>query len=52
MADLIEDRFEDGTADGFDAIPLLPKRRLFRTACEGTTLRDRFDLPRPAVRPS
>ena len=55
IADLIEDWFNDGAADGFnlmppllpsmldvfvaEVVPLLQKRGLFRTAYEGTTLR-------------
>lgn len=64
IADLIEDWVTDGAADGFnvmpailpdvldvfvaEVVPLLQKRGLFRTAYEGTTLRDHFGLPRPA----
>ena len=67
IADLIEDWFNDGAADGFnlmppllpsmldvfvaEVIPLLQKRGLFRTAYEGRTLRDHFGLARPAGRP-
>ncbi len=63
IADLIEDWFNDGAADGFnvmppvlpamldvfvaEVIPLLQKRGLFRTAYEGETLRDHFGLVRP-----
>ncbi|MFZ5781073.1 MAG: LLM class flavin-dependent oxidoreductase [Pseudomonadota bacterium] len=63
IADLIEDWFRDGAADGFnlmppilpamldafvaEVVPLLQRRGLFRTAYEGETLRDRFGLPRP-----
>lgn len=63
IADLIEDWFDDGAADGFnlmppllpsmldvfvsEVVPLLQKRGLFRSAYEGTTLRDHFGLPRP-----
>jgi FMN-dependent oxidoreductase (nitrilotriacetate monooxygenase family) len=63
VADLIEDWFADGAADGFnvmppvlpgmldafsaEVIPLLQKRGLFRTSYEGETLRDRLGLPRP-----
>jgi FMN-dependent oxidoreductase (nitrilotriacetate monooxygenase family) len=63
IADLIEDWFKDGAADGFnlmppvlpamldvfiaEVIPLLQKRGLFRTAYEGTTLRSHFGLARP-----
>ena len=65
IADLIEDWFNDGAADGFnlmppllpsmldvfvaEVVPILQKRGLFRTAYEGTTLRDHFGLPRPAT---
>lgn len=64
IADLIEDWFREGAADGFnlmppllpsmleifvaDVVPLLQRRGLFRTAYQGTTLRDHFGLPRPA----
>ncbi len=63
VADLIEDWFTDGAADGFnimppilpamldvfmaEVIPLLQKRGLFRTAYEGETLRDHYGLIRP-----
>ena len=63
IADLIEDWFGDGAADGFnvmppllpsmldvfiaEVIPLLQKRGLFRTAYEGQTLREHFGLARP-----
>jgi FMN-dependent oxidoreductase (nitrilotriacetate monooxygenase family) len=66
IADLIEDWFNDGAADGFnvmppvlpamldvfvaEVIPLLQQRRLFRTAYEGKTLRDHFGLARPESR--
>jgi FMN-dependent oxidoreductase (nitrilotriacetate monooxygenase family) len=65
IADLIEDWFNDGAADGFnlmppvlpwmfevfvsEVVPLLQRRGLFRTAYEGETLRDRFGLARPAA---
>ncbi len=64
IADLIEDWFDSGAADGFnvmppvlpamldvfvgEVIPLLQKRGLFRTAYEGDTLRAHFGLHRPA----
>ncbi|OFW98739.1 MAG: monooxygenase [Alphaproteobacteria bacterium RIFCSPHIGHO2_12_FULL_66_14] len=67
IARLIEDWFNDGAADGFnvmppvlpsmldvfvaEVIPLLRKRGLFRTAYEGTTLREHFGLARPPGRP-
>ena len=66
VADLIEDWFTDGAADGFnimppvlpamldvfsaEVIPLLQKRGLFRTAYEGETLRDHYGLVRPKSR--
>ena len=66
IADLIEDWFSDGAADGFnvmppvlpsmldvfvaEVIPLLQKRGLFRTAYEGRTLREHFGLVRPESR--
>lgn len=66
IADLIEDWFNDGAADGFnvmppllpamldvfvaEVIPLLQKRGLFRTAYEGNTLREHFGLARPENR--
>lgn len=66
IADLIEDWFSDGAADGFnvmppvlpamldvfiaEVVPLLHKRGLFRGAYEGETLRSLYGLPRPAVK--
>jgi alkanesulfonate monooxygenase SsuD/methylene tetrahydromethanopterin reductase-like flavin-dependent oxidoreductase (luciferase family) len=66
IAGLIEDWFDDGAADGFnlmppllpsmldvfvdEVVPLLQKRGLFRTAYQGSTLRDHFGLPRPPCR--
>ena len=63
IADLIEDWFTDGAADGFnimpplfpvqldifsaEVIPLLQRRGLFRTAYTGHTLRDHYGLPQP-----
>ncbi len=63
VADLIEDWFSDGAADGFnimppllpamldvfsaEVIPILQKRGLFRTAYEGSTLREHYGLPWP-----
>jgi hypothetical protein len=63
IADLIEDWFGDGAADGFnvmppllpnmfdafaaEVVPLLQRRGLFRTEYEGTTLRDHYGLPWP-----
>jgi FMN-dependent oxidoreductase (nitrilotriacetate monooxygenase family) len=65
VADLIEDWFNDGAADGFnlmppllpkmldafidEVVPLLQKRGLFRTEYVGETLRDHFGLARPNV---
>jgi FMN-dependent oxidoreductase (nitrilotriacetate monooxygenase family) len=63
IADLIEDWFTDGAADGFnvmppllpamldvftaEVIPLLQRRGLFRTEYEGTTLREHYGLSWP-----
>jgi FMN-dependent oxidoreductase (nitrilotriacetate monooxygenase family) len=63
VADLIEDWFTDGAADGFnimppllpsmldvfgaEVIPLLQRRGLFRTTYAGTTLREHYGLPWP-----
>ncbi len=63
VADLIEDWFADGAADGFnimppllpamldvfsaEVIPLLQRRGLFRTAYEGKTLREHYGLAWP-----
>jgi len=63
VADLIEDWFTDGAADGFnvmppllpsmldvfsaEVIPILQRRGLFRTAYAGATLREHYGLPRP-----
>jgi FMN-dependent oxidoreductase (nitrilotriacetate monooxygenase family) len=63
VADLIEDWFMDGAADGFNVmppllpnmlevfsaeiIPLLQKRGLFRTDYQGTTLRQHYGLDWP-----
>ena len=65
IADLIEDWFRDGAADGFnlmppvlptmlevfiaEVVPLLQKRGLFRTEYSGSTLRSLYGLPRPDV---
>jgi alkanesulfonate monooxygenase SsuD/methylene tetrahydromethanopterin reductase-like flavin-dependent oxidoreductase (luciferase family) len=62
-ADLLEDWFKDGAADGFnimppilpaqldvfgtEVIPILQKRGLFRTAYEGKTLREHYGLSWP-----
>src|SRR5438132_9003548 len=64
VANLIEDWFTDGAADGFnimppilpsmlevfgrEVVPLLQKRGLFRTAYTGKTLREHYGLPWPA----
>jgi FMN-dependent oxidoreductase (nitrilotriacetate monooxygenase family) len=64
VADLIEDWFTDGAADGFnimppllpamldvfsaEVIPILQARGLFRTAYTGTTLREHYGLDWPA----
>jgi FMN-dependent oxidoreductase (nitrilotriacetate monooxygenase family) len=66
IADLIEDWFRDGAADGFnvmppvlpsmlevfiaEVVPLLQRRGLFRMEYEGDTLRALYGLPRPDVR--
>ena len=63
VADLVEDWFVDGAADGFnvmppilplmldvfrdEVIPILQKRGLFRSAYSGSTLRDHYGLDRP-----
>ncbi len=63
VADLIEDWFTNGAADGFnimppllppmlqtfvdEVIPILQKRGLFRTEYEGETLREHYGLKRP-----
>jgi alkanesulfonate monooxygenase SsuD/methylene tetrahydromethanopterin reductase-like flavin-dependent oxidoreductase (luciferase family) len=63
VADLIEDWFTDGAADGFnimppilpamldvfsaEVIPLLQRRGLFRTAYQGKTLREHYGLDWP-----
>lgn len=62
-ADLIQDWFTDGAADGFnimppilpeqldvfsaEVVPILQKRGLFRTAYEGKTLREHYGLSWP-----
>jgi FMN-dependent oxidoreductase (nitrilotriacetate monooxygenase family) len=64
IADLIEDWFHDGAADGFnvmpplltvqldafssEVIPILRKRGLFRAEYEGATLREHYGLAWPA----
>jgi alkanesulfonate monooxygenase SsuD/methylene tetrahydromethanopterin reductase-like flavin-dependent oxidoreductase (luciferase family) len=66
IADIMQDWFETGAADGFnlmppvlphqldlfiaEVVPLLRKRRLFRDAYEGETLRSHFGLSRPEIR--
>ena len=63
VADIIEDWFSDGAADGFNimppllptmldvfsaqVIPVLQRRGLFRTAYAGTTLREQYGLAWP-----
>ncbi len=63
VADTLQDWFETGAADGFNylpptvpgsledfielVIPILQRRGLFRTAYEGTTLRENLGIPRP-----
>ncbi|MBT3400400.1 MAG: LLM class flavin-dependent oxidoreductase [Rhodospirillaceae bacterium] len=63
VADLIEDWFQDGAADGFnvmppifpgmldafidEVVPILQARGLFRTEYAGTTLREHYGLDRP-----
>src|SRR6267154_6297426 len=63
IADIIEDWFTDGAADGFnimppllpamldvfsaEVIPILQKRGLFRTSYEGKTLREHYGLDWP-----
>ena len=65
IADLIEDWFRDGAADGFnlmppvlpwmlevfiaEVVPLLRRRGLFRADYAGDTLRAHYGLPRPDV---
>jgi FMN-dependent oxidoreductase (nitrilotriacetate monooxygenase family) len=64
IAELIEDWFSDGAADGFnimppllpaqldsfsiEVIPILQRRGLFRTEYTGTMLREHYGLPWPA----
>jgi FMN-dependent oxidoreductase (nitrilotriacetate monooxygenase family) len=64
IADLIEDWFSDGAADGFnlmppvlpaqlevfsvEVIPILQRRGLFRTEYTGTTLREHYGLSWPS----
>ncbi|MBV9826170.1 MAG: LLM class flavin-dependent oxidoreductase [Alphaproteobacteria bacterium] len=64
IADLMEDWFKEGAADGFnvmppllplqfevfatEVVPLLQRRGLFRTEYEGTMLRDHYGLEQPA----
>ena len=66
VADIIEDWFTDGAADGFNimpptlpgglndfvelVIPELQRRGLFRTEYTGRTLREHLGLPRPPSR--
>ncbi|MEV0599658.1 LLM class flavin-dependent oxidoreductase [Streptomyces sp. NPDC050315] len=64
VADQLQEWFEHGAADGFNVmppwlpggfdlfadqvVPILRERGLFRTAYEGSTLREHYGLPRPA----
>jgi FMN-dependent oxidoreductase (nitrilotriacetate monooxygenase family) len=66
VADIIEDWFNNGAADGFNVmpplcpgmldafvdgvVPILQERGLFRTEYSGMTLRDHYGLDRPAGR--
>lgn len=66
VADKLQEWFENGASDGFNilppylpgalddfidlVIPELQRRGLFRTAYEGTTLRENLGLPRPLNR--
>lgn len=66
IADQLQERFEQGGADGFNimapwlpgglfefidhVVPVLQRRGLFRTAYEGATLRENLGLRRPANR--
>jgi FMN-dependent oxidoreductase (nitrilotriacetate monooxygenase family) len=66
LADLIQDWFENGAADGFNimppilpamldafigqVVPVLQKRGLFRTEYTGATLREHYGLHRPEAR--
>ena len=66
VADMMEEWFTTGAADGFNVIPPffpnsldefnalvvpeLQRRGLYRTAYEGTTLRENLGLPRPVSR--
>lgn len=65
LADLMEDWVDDGAADGFnlmppllpamleiftsEVVPILRRRGRFRSAYQGTTLREHYGLHRPAV---
>jgi FMN-dependent oxidoreductase (nitrilotriacetate monooxygenase family) len=64
VADVLEEWFDQGAADGFNVmgpvlpasleqfvehvVPLLQQRGLFRTEYAGLTLRDHYGIPRPA----
>jgi hypothetical protein len=64
IADLVEDWFANGAADGFnvmppilpaqfdvfagEVVPILQRRGLFRTGYTGSMLRDHYGLPWPA----
>ena len=68
LADVMEDWFSDGAADGFnvmppvmpymldvfiaEVVPILQRRGLFRTEYRGETLREHYGLARPAGRSS
>jgi alkanesulfonate monooxygenase SsuD/methylene tetrahydromethanopterin reductase-like flavin-dependent oxidoreductase (luciferase family) len=63
IADLLQQWFQEGAADGFNVmppaypqlldafidkvVPILQERGLFRTEYAGSTLRDHYGLPRP-----
>ena len=51
IADRMQEWFENSAADCFNVMaPALPRRGLFCTAYEGTTLRENLGLLRPASR--
>lgn len=68
LADDLQHWFESGAADGFNVmppaypadleaftehvVPILQRRRLFRTDYEGSTLREHYGLERPAGAPA
>ncbi len=65
VADAMEDWVDCGAADGFnlmppllplmletladEVVPILQRRKRFRTSYEGTTLRDHYGLDRPEL---